>query len=342
MSQLVLVRCTKCKRRYAQHGDAGCPFCALDGTRTVPQTPKVVVRGDASVELVRPQPPRHATPPPTRAKPAPAAAPAVAGPSAAAAGPSAALDSAPLAAAAPVAPLALAPGRQVAADPTIVPGRKGAIVLRPSAPIRLGPIVLPRRVWMSIVALAILVAGSVAAWEVTQGDPDEHRIAAVTPPPPPSNPAGDEAEPDAPETQQPNPTAAPSAAGTEAPPAAAGPGNAAPAEAKSSAVTVAGSPPPGDARATPAEQFRQGTRYFMDSNLGAAQAKFEAAIALDPGYCAAHRALGVIHSTRQDGRRSVEAYQRYLQCSPRVADDAEIQRRITAFGGNASAAGDGR
>ena len=63
-------------------------------------------------------------------------------------------------------------------------------------------------------------------------------------------------------------------------------------------------------------------------------------IALDPGYCAAHRALGVVHATRQDARRSVEAYQRYLQCSPRVADDTEIQRRITAFGGSASVAGD--
>ena len=300
MSQLVLVRCPKCKRRYAKHGDGACPFCASQGGgkhRGALATPKVVVHGDALVEVVR-QPARH-TPPPQAGKPGASGANAAA-------------------------------RQAIPSGEARVPEKRRAIILRPSPPIKVGPIVLPRRVWMSIVAIAIAVAGSVMAWEVTHGDNDPGVVAAPAPELPRRAVAHSDSH------------------------GAKGPAQPIPARGDGSHGGSAGAPVSTPAQATPdpvapgaepstaAENFRKGTRFFMDGNLAGAQARFEAAIALDPAYCAAHRALGVVHATRQDGRRSIEAYQRYLQCSPRVADDAEIQRRIASFGGNASAAGDGQ
>lgn len=250
-------------------------------------TPKVVVHGDAVAEVVRQ--PTGRTPPPQAGK----------------------AEVAPTGENADVAaPVATADRSHE---------RRGAIVLRPSPPLKVGPIVLPRRVWMSIVAIAILVAGSVMVWEVTRG-PDPQGLAGAAPEP--ALGAVAEADPDSDASAERPPGVGPDASGD----------GLAAVQAKAPADDVEPTTAPG--------HFRRGTRHFMDGNLADAQARFEAAVALDPGYCAAHRALGVVHAARQNGRRSVEAYQRYLACSPRVADDSEIRRRIAALGGETSASGD--
>jgi Flp pilus assembly protein TadD len=174
---------------------------------------------------------------------------------------------------------------------------------------------------MSIVAIAILVAGSVMAWEVTRS-PDPQGVAGGAAEPATAAWAGADPDSDA----------------SAARPTGVGPDASGDALAAAPAKAVADDVEP----TTAPGHFRRGTRHFMDGNLADAQARFEAAVALDPGYCAAHRALGVVHAARQNGRRSVEAYQRYLTCSPRVADDSEIRRRIAVLGGETSAAGDGR
>jgi hypothetical protein len=421
MSQLVLVRCAKCKRRYVEHAGAGCPFCAAEGGGAKPAgpvaraAPKVLVSQGATAEIVRPQQPRPPTPPPvsTRgpapavtlvavpppasprpvrpATPAPVAAPrpaaaaqpppipdasasaavsasaataktlvampppavpapeakvapvqptaaiekpapapAAAAPIAAAPVPEAkaAAAPAPAAPAKPAAVAAAAPQAKAAAPAApvgVIPGKPGAVVIRP---VRVGPIVLPLRVWLSIIGVVLVVTVSYAAWEWARSENLMGELAHEV-----------VEEPSDPQKQASpiqTPALTPATRPSEAP-APSGPGSAGAHSPPVGAATATPTPAASGAPLTAAEHFREGTRQFMDGQMSAAQSHFEAAIAEDPQYCVAHRALGVVYSAQRNNRQAAEAYERYLGCSNALPDAEEIHRRIAVLRGQAPA-----
>jgi len=402
MTQLVLVRCTQCKRRYVQHGDAGCPFCAVEGRgaggAVGAPVPKVMVGQGATAEVVRKEQPRPGTPPPPPAKapaarpaepvataktlvampppavpvappastpvaskppasaPASTAAPPQAAPAAAApplgtaakgiepgvqapTTPSASPPTSGQAAAAPLAQ-AKAPDKSAITSAGLPPERPGAIVLKPEAPLRVGPITLPRRVWIPIIAVVVLVIGSYGAWVTLQSEFGHaaRDVAAPDAAPAPMAEVTDEPAAEADTTPPPAPPVAP--ADEPAAPTAKAP-TPTPAPPSVPAVAPASSASPGGRPMSASGHFREGTRLFMDGKAGSAQTHFEAAIALDQSHCGAHRALGVIYSTQRDTRRSVEAYDRYLRCSPESPDGVEIRRRIAVLRGEVAPMGEG-
>ena len=185
---------------------------------------------------------------------------------------------------------------------------------------------------VAIVGVGLAIAGIVAVM-VLRGREDStsgeekvalsDRPAAATPAPPPPAPV---AVPDAaPQAAAPPPDAAPAA---EPPPPPAR-------KEKARADTPDRKEKPRAAQPTASadELYRDGTKLFLNGHLVEAKQKYEAALAQNSRYPAAHRGLGFVYQRLGDRAKALKHLKRYLELSPKARDAAEVQKKIESLGG---------
>jgi hypothetical protein len=150
------------------------------------------------------------------------------------------------------------------------------------------------------------------------------------------------AEPPAPAVVAPpvTPTAPPRPVTPTAPPpapapvAAAEPPPAAPARPPAAKVARKEKPrPPAAPSASADDLYREGARLHLNGRLAEAKKKYEAALAQDSRYPAAHRGLGFVHQRLGDRAKALRYLRRYLELAPHARDAGEVEKRIEALGG---------
>ncbi len=81
------------------------------------------------------------------------------------------------------------------------------------------------------------------------------------------------------------------------------------------------------------ELYRDGTKLFLNGHLADAKKKYEAALAQNSRYPAAHRGLGFVYQRLGDRAKALKHLERYLELSPGARDADEVKKKIESLGG---------
>src|SRR6188474_1470626 len=79
--------------------------------------------------------------------------------------------------------------------------------------------------------------------------------------------------------------------------------------------------------------YREGTSLYLKGQLADAKKKYEAALAQNSRYPAAHRGLGFVYQRLGDRAKALKHLKRYLELAPGARDAAEVKKKIESLGG---------
>jgi tetratricopeptide (TPR) repeat protein len=84
---------------------------------------------------------------------------------------------------------------------------------------------------------------------------------------------------------------------------------------------------------TAPELYQKATRLFLAGKFAQAEAAFKDAIAVDKGYAAAYRGLGILYEKTGSDQKAIEALKTYLKLSPNARDADKMRSRLEKLEG---------